>query len=143
MKLSRDRSTVRSENRWPSIRTPSLRSPEGEHLFSSLHQLGESIGFILLISQQAENCNLIPQRNCDRFSRSSMDPLVSFQSFKKPAIIRSENTISVNPRSNDSQSDSPKRHRGRKGGISGFGQRASHALVQTQCRSRWSPLVHR
>jgi hypothetical protein len=33
MKLSRDRSRARSEKPWPSIRTPSLGPPEGEHLF--------------------------------------------------------------------------------------------------------------
>ena len=43
----------------------------------------ESESPVLLVTQQAENRNLIPQRNCDRFSRSSMDSLVSLQKFQK------------------------------------------------------------
>jgi hypothetical protein len=130
MKLSRDRQTVRSEKPCPSIRTPSLRSPEGEHLFSGLHQLDGSIGLVRLIIQQAENCNLIPQRNCDRFSRSSMDTLVPLQKFQitngypireriacQSAINRiSPEGIEVAKGENESEGDSPQRRRGHKEG---------------------------
>jgi hypothetical protein len=96
MKLSRPRLTrARSEKPVAKYSDSKFTPPEGEHLFSSLHQLDGLIGFALLMTQQAENCNLIPQRNCDRFSRSSMNPPLSLFKVSKNCCPSDHRTLEV------------------------------------------------
>ena len=77
MKLFRNRHvTMRNENPQPDIRTPSFSLFDLKRPFLRPSPTFRLIDFSRKFSFPVENCNLIPQRNCDRFSRSSLLPRI-------------------------------------------------------------------